>query len=136
MKKILGWIREKYHPCWRLRKVGWIRYFFIHWDLVIRSRIYGRHVYLYLLRDISFWLLRKEPEPEVSRIFDFLVARLRPRVFWDVGANVGNYSWRLAAIDPGAELVLFEPDPKNFRLLSKTVKNSDLSNARLLNCAV
>jgi FkbM family methyltransferase len=51
-------------------------------------------------------------EPETSAVLLALVERLEPgRSFFDIGANVGTFSWALAAARPGTSIVGFEPTP-------------------------
>jgi FkbM family methyltransferase len=45
-----------------------------------------------------------------------LISRKEP-VFFDIGANVGNYTAKLAAVFPGALIHAFEPHPVNYRKL-------------------
>ena len=54
-------------------------------------------------------------------------------VFFDIGANVGNYSASLSGRFPNAIIHAFEPHPKNFaRLQDHTVS----SNLKIHNCAL
>jgi FkbM family methyltransferase len=57
---------------------------------------------------------------------DFLVSKLLPRIvqnkesiFFDVGANLGEYSMMLAEKFPKSKIFAFEPHPGNFEILSK-----------------
>lgn len=40
--------------------------------------------------------------------------------FWDVGANIGHFSWLCASTRPDFEIVSFEPDRKNLACLERT----------------
>ena len=51
--------------------------------------------------------------------------------FFDVGANVGLYSWEMRKFCPNRKILAFEPDPKNFELLKSTVEAGDLKNLLL-----
>jgi FkbM family methyltransferase len=56
-------------------------------------------------------------------------------VFFDIGANIGTYSWN--ALDAGIkDIYLFEPDPTNQRLVSKTISNNIIKNAFLFPIAL
>jgi FkbM family methyltransferase len=59
--------------------------------------------------------------------------RLLPRgaVIADIGANIGWYAAHMAAFDPTASVVAFEPVPGNFNWLSKTIARNNLRNVRL-----
>lgn len=64
--------------------------------------------------------------------------RLLPRgaVIADIGANIGWYSAHLAALDPTATVVAFEPVPSSFAWLRKTVARNNLANVRTEQLAV
>lgn len=51
----------------------------------------------------------------------------RGSVFWDVGANVGVYSF-YAAIVKGASVLAFEPSAANFYVLSRNIQLNQLGN--------
>jgi len=57
---------------------------------------------------------------------DFLVSKLLPRIvqnsqpiFFDVGANLGEYSMMLAEKFPTSKIFAFEPHPRNYEILVK-----------------
>ena len=67
------------------------------------------------------------------------LARLRqlepkPKVIYDLGANIGIASLSLAAQCPEARIYGFEPIPANYEICSQNYLN--LTNAQALNCAV
>ena len=68
----------------------------------------------------------------------FVRSVLRPGdTFVDVGANVGQYSTLAASIvGPEGRVFAFEPDPRNFRLLSRGVEANGLRNVTLERLAV
>ena len=55
----------------------------------------------------------------------------RPRVFWDVGADIGFYSWLLASAEPRRKIVLFEPDADAAALLRVTMANAGLAKKQV-----
>jgi len=60
-----------------------------------------------------------------------------PKVFIDVGANIGLYSCILGKAKVVPEVVAFEPDRKNFAYLLDNIECNGLSNiVRLYPCAV
>ncbi len=61
----------------------------------------------------------------ISNILPFLITKEDP-VFFDVGANVGNYSVSLLGTFPSATIHAFEPHPKNFSSLKANVPSSKL----------
>jgi FkbM family methyltransferase len=54
------------------------------------------------------------------------LVRTRPPVFFDIGANRGEYAVLLARQFPDAKIFAFEPHPRNFEVLAKS-KISNLS---------
>ena len=57
-------------------------------------------------------------------------------VFFDVGANVGLYSWKVNKICPHRKILAFEPDPENTKLLQKTLSAANLQNLEICKCAL
>ncbi len=58
----------------------------------------------------------------VSGELHFLQTFIKPRrnvIVFDVGANQGDWSRSVLAVDPGARLYAFEPHPKSFRSLQE-----------------
>ena len=48
--------------------------------------------------------------------------------FIDVGANIGMFSWEVFKNSPKRKILAFEPDPLNFELLERTLKEYDFRN--------
>ncbi len=46
-------------------------------------------------------------------------------VIFDIGANVGDYSLECLKFCPGANIYVFEPHPKNFENLKKSLTNEN-----------
>jgi FkbM family methyltransferase len=55
--------------------------------------------------------------------------------FFDIGANIGCYTL-IAAEQPKAQVVSFEPHPRTFSKLADNVKLNNLGNVQLVNFAV
>lgn len=68
----------------------------------------------------------------IRHILPKIVKKQKP-LFFDIGANVGNYSRSLLDNFPGALIYLFEPHPVNFSALEKNITSS---NIRLCNVAL
>ena len=68
------------------------------------------------LRDMPWLLGRTVAEPEVQATLTQLNQILQPKVFWDVGANLGYYSWILLA---------------NQHLIDKTIRKNEFTHAKL-----
>ena len=88
-----------------------------------------------MLRDLSLILPHDGKEPVTRSLFGQLLNAQKPDIFFDVGANVGIYSWQ--AKNHGVPVVfLFEADMENQRLLAKTIKANHLPKVFLIPCAV
>ena len=83
------------------------------------------------LRDMPWLTGRSLAEPEVHHALSKLNSLLEPKVFWDVGANLGFYSWALLAKNEFLTAKLFEPDPENQRLIQKTIRRNGFTTAEL-----
>src|SRR5262249_3892450 len=58
----------------------------------------------------------------------------KPRVIYDLGANIGIASLSLATSNADARIYGFEPLPANFEICQQNYSN--LTNAEVFNCAV
>ena len=68
-------------------------------------------------------LAPEDCEPKVTKVFEEIVRNLpADAIFFDIGANIGKYTWYAASIQPGISIHAFEPDASNFELLQKTLK--------------
>ena len=56
--------------------------------------------------------------------------------FFDVGANVGLYSWGVHEVCSLRKILAFEPDPENIKLLEKTLSKANLPNLTIFKCAL
>jgi len=56
--------------------------------------------------------------------------------FFDVGANVGLYTWRVREVCPLRNILAFEPDPENIMLLEMTHKDANLQNLEICKSAL
>jgi FkbM family methyltransferase len=57
-------------------------------------------------------------------------------VFWDVGANIGSFTWYCASTRNDFEIVSFEPDRKNLECLSRTSRAWNLPLHKVIPFAV
>src|SRR5260370_15955783 len=117
LSKILSFIRDRWHPLRKLRRLAMFRWFQKRFDLTIFKCVQGTRVRvaMKLLRDASWLTITLEPR--VCDAFALVLAVTNPKVFWDVGANLGYYSWLVRQHPSIREVVLFEPDPTNFDLI-------------------
>lgn len=56
--------------------------------------------------------------------------------FWDIGANIGWFSWYCVTCRPDFEVVSFEPDLRNLRCLRKTSEAWGMSRHEIIPRAV
>lgn len=91
---------------------------------------------IYWLRDLGFLLLRERLEEQTARCLDSIIMGYQPRLFLDLGANVGFYFWRAHNLDPQMLIWMFEPDRTNIALITQTIKFNKLNNIRLFPVAV
>lgn len=63
-------------------------------------------------------------ERDERKSFDMLIERVRPRVFWDVGSNVGIYTLEFLSRVPDGFVIAFEPDRRNVDLLTRTIRRN------------
>jgi FkbM family methyltransferase len=131
-------LRDRWHPLWRLRQISMFRRFQEKFDRTILTKIppTNLEVAVRLLRDASWIANPSALEPEVRSAVAFVLEALKPKVFWDVGANIGFYSWWIQSQDSVRHVILLEPDPLNFALLSQTIRTNGLANCWALNLAL
>jgi len=137
-KRLTSLIRRRWHPLWRLRQLSAFRLFQRCCDRAVNTRIPGTNirVAVMLFRDASWILASEEIESEIRRAFTLVLDLLQPSVFWDVGANIGFYSWFVRNHASIRQVVMFDPDPTNFELLTRTIHNNRISNCRVMNLAL
>jgi FkbM family methyltransferase len=116
---------SRVHPLHTLRKSALFRSLTRKFDPVIRWRspLLARPIYLRLISNASLIADPKHQEDSIRKTFVALLAALPDSpggVFWDVGANIGLYSWCCADARPDFHVVSFEPDTKNLVCLRRT----------------
>jgi FkbM family methyltransferase len=84
---------------------------------------------------ISRFMRRSEYEERFSRLL--LENVRRDDCVWDVGANVGHYTSRIAArLGTGGRVIAFEPAPNTFAVLSESARGGAWPNVVLRNLAL
>jgi FkbM family methyltransferase len=136
MGRVLSLVRNRWHPLRKLRKLAAFRCFQNRFDLTIHRRVSGTRIRMAmkLLRDAT-WLVMSL-EPRVSIAFELVLNTVKPKVFWDVGANLGFYSWLVRQHPSIQEVILFEPDPTNFDLITRTIQKNRVLNCRPMKLAL
>jgi len=107
-------------------------------DAEIWAKVYGVEwkMRLRLVRNATYLLNLRSPEPEVLALCRALVKVYHPRAFWDIGACVGYYGMLFKALDPSVGVLMFEPDPVNLDLIHQTVRGAGLAGIHVFPCAV
>lgn len=138
LARLMEGVRNRWHPLWRLRRLPAYRWFQQRYDVTLYSRIpdTGIRVAVKGLRDASWIANPTRIEPEIRSAFALVLKNLKPRVFWDVGANIGFYSWWLRRDPSVQDVVMFEPDPTNFALIMRTIRENGIADCRPLNIAL
>ena len=79
-------------------------------------------------------------EPGISKLVTKIAKELDNQNdlgwFFDVGANVGLYTWEVHKVCPLRKILAFEPDPENIKLLEKTLRKANLQNVEIRKCAM
>jgi len=103
-------------------------------DITVRTRVDGVDwpIYVRLMRNLSYVVGKGLLEPGPTALMAALISRCRPQVLWDVGANVGFYSWFFLSRVPEGQALLLEPEPDNLVLLGKTIRHAGLGKAKCL----
>lgn len=110
----------------RLRRIKALRWL---WRLGITVPVAwkptNRTIYVDLMRNFRLVASGTQAiENDERRSFGELIDRFHPRVFWDIGANVGIYTIEFLSRVPEGKVVAFEPDVRNVDLLTRTVRRS------------
>ncbi len=132
---ILSYISQ---PIFHLRKTVVFRHLSrIPITIPIRWDETGFVVYADLFRNINFvargnWI----GEIEERRSFSTLIGKFRPKVFWDVGANIGFYSLIFLHQASNGSVLAFEPDQRNLELLLKTARRNAIDALKIVPLAL
>ena len=93
---------------------------------------YSHRVALRPLTHASIRWKKERLEPGISKLVTKIAKELDNQNdtgwFFDVGANVGIYTWEVRKVCPTRNILAFEPDPENIKLLEKTLLEANLQN--------
>jgi FkbM family methyltransferase len=137
-------IQSKVRPLHHLKKSRAYRKIQTAFDFTvyIPMRLTRTSVAVKFFRDMT-WLVdavgfqTNVEAPEAKTAFLKVLEDFEIRVFWDIGANVGFYSWLTASkVQNLKEIVAFEPDTISYELLCKTIQRNKLDKIKVINCAV
>ena len=130
--------RTRFHPLWRIRRIHWLHAILTRLDFPVwvKAPAIGMKIRVYWFRDLP-WLFDSVPkEPGMLDVVEKICRTFQPRVFWDVGANLGWYSWLVHARTRLARAVAIEPLPANVRLLRETIARNRLEHFKVIQTAV
>lgn len=137
--KAFEFIRARFHPLHRLRKSRFFRKCLLPLldrDVAIRGD-FAQKVYVKAVTHSPLYLTPDVLEPRIKSLFLALLKKLpADSLFFDVGANIGLFTWLAAGTSDNLKIIAFEPDPENFRLLTKTAKAWKAHNVQLHQMAV
>lgn len=104
-----------------------------------RTPLLSRPIYLRLISNASLIAAPQSQEDSIRETFVAVLAALPTNagtVFWDIGANIGLYSWFCANTRPDFAVVSFEPDAKNLECLRRTSAAWKLPGQKIVDKAV
>lgn len=136
---MLRHVRDHAHPLHALRRNRVLaQHLLPRLDFTVQTRLDGIDwpVYLRFIRSFSYILSSRLVEPGTTALMATVIDEFRPRVFWDVGANFGFYSWLFLSRAPFGSALLLEPEPDNLALLHRTIRRAELAQATCLPFAV
>ena len=101
---------------------------------------YGHPVALKLVTHASIRWKNQQLEPGISKLVKNIAKELDVHNdqgwFFDVGANVGLYSWEVRKFCPLRKILAFEPDPENIKLLERTLNGTNFQNIEICKYAL
>lgn len=101
-----------------------IKKYFFNFFTLQRNNFFGRGL-ISISRAIRNSLENKMNDNELSGEYRVLrkLAALNPKIVFDVGANVGNWTKEFKTHSPDSLVYSFEPIPQTFEKLSQNLKN-------------
>lgn len=131
-------IRNRFHPLWRIRRTPWLFNFFKRLDFAVwtYSPTIQMKMRVMWFRDMSWLFDSVQKEPEFNDFFVQVCDLFKPKVFWDVGANLGWFTWLVNSKASLTHAVLFEPLPLNAKLLTETMAKNCFKHMSVIQAAV
>ena len=127
-------LRERFHPLYYARKSAAGRFVIRLVDLPVwlsipdvSFKVRGRLV----THGLAFAAIGSQ-EPGSEALALACIDRLKLQSFWDVGANIGYYTWLLKSASPGLRAVLIEASPANAELVRSTLRRNQLPDVELI----
>ena len=101
---------------------------------------YSHRVALRPFTHASIRWRKQQLEPGINKLVTNIAKELDNQNdqgwFFDVGANVGLYTWEVRKVCPTRKILAFEPDPENIKLLEKTLRGANLQNVEICKYAL
>jgi len=101
---------------------------------------YSHRVALRPFTHASIRWRKTQLEPGINKLVTNIAKELDSQKdsgwFFDVGANVGLYTWEVREVCPLRKILAFEPDPENIKLLEKTLNGANFQNVEICRCAL
>jgi FkbM family methyltransferase len=131
-------IRDHFHPLDHLRRYSLSRRLLSAVDIPVWAKLPGVdwRVRVRFIRHASSFMLASGAEPGIMALFRVIHDQIGIRSFWDVGANLGYYSWIVKSIEPTAEILMFEPEDENLILIYETMRRTSLRDVTVRAVAV
>lgn len=133
-------IIRRAHPLHHLRRSHLFRTISRRFDPIVpwRVSIFKHPVYVRPLAHGSLMAGATGFEQSTYETFVTLLRALpdHGEAFWDIGANIGQFTWLCGSTRPGFEIVSFEPDRKNLACLRRTSQRWRLPRHIIVPCAV
>jgi FkbM family methyltransferase len=127
-------VRERFHPLYYARKSAAGRFAIRLLDLPVwlsvpgvTFKVRGRLV----THGLAVAAIGSQ-EPGSEALALTCVEHLKLESFWDVGANIGHYTWLLKSAAPQLRAVLFEASPQNAELVRATLERNQLPAVELI----
>jgi len=137
--KIFEYVRNKFHPLWRIRRIKWLHRFLssIDFQCSFIDKYTGFKIFIYWYRDFPFLLSNNYIfEKEVKDAMILILKFENISIFWDLGGNIGYYSLLISSLLPKCEIVAFEPFKKNIDLFTRSINHNKITNINLIGKAV
>lgn len=138
MQNIIRIIRRKFHPLYYARKsgIGRLAIRLIDRPRWLKVKGVGFKVRGRLLTHGLAFAVTGSQEVNPEALVSVSMRELQLRSFWDVGANIGHYTWLMKTIRPSIEAVLFEPLPANAALIKETLRKNQFQQTTLIEAGV
>src|SRR4051812_11622606 len=135
---LLERIRARYHPLWRLRRSRWLHQMMAACDFPVWAKFHepSFELRVYWYRDLPWLFPSLSRETELNALVRALCAEFAPRVFWDIGANLGWYTGLVSSLCELQSAVAIEPLPENVRLLRRMIARNRFSHVTVIEAAV